>query len=261
MACPYSDWRLNNPKRPVENPKNWEMYTVGPGVVHMDGDLALWYARSRLHSSDFDRGRRQQELLRALYARALDLDVVPRLPELYTQMRESITTDISLNDLLSLAPLVAQLRSAHIRSFYINNKLVTPGWSPEGASVLYPNKREIQAMLEEALSTPRPADLEHLAQVVEVCNATSNPGWEFLAAERLHYAGYSTRPVASCSSSERSKTVLFDLTEQQSAEQAGAFAAQTNPAPSSLSGWSWAKITSPVSIQTGSRIDLFHITS
>jgi anionic cell wall polymer biosynthesis LytR-Cps2A-Psr (LCP) family protein len=29
----------------------------------MDGDLALWYARSRLTTTDFDRGRRQQQLL------------------------------------------------------------------------------------------------------------------------------------------------------------------------------------------------------
>ena len=29
----------------------WALYTVGPGLIHMDGDLALWYARSRKRSS------------------------------------------------------------------------------------------------------------------------------------------------------------------------------------------------------------------
>ncbi len=73
VACPYTDWRLIDPSYNPNVEANWWLYTVGPGVVHMDGDLALWYARSRQKSSDFDRGRRQQETLaRHLRARAAD---------------------------------------------------------------------------------------------------------------------------------------------------------------------------------------------
>ncbi len=55
VSCPYTDWRLIDPSLDPENENNWELYTTGPGLIHMDGDLALWYARSRQKSSDFDR--------------------------------------------------------------------------------------------------------------------------------------------------------------------------------------------------------------
>src|SRR5688500_663965 len=83
VSCPYTDWRLIDPSYDPENENNWHLYTAGPGFVHMDGDLALWYARSRQKSSDFDRGRRQQEVLRSLFTQALKSDTLSRIPELY----------------------------------------------------------------------------------------------------------------------------------------------------------------------------------
>jgi len=59
VSCAYTDWHLIDPSYNPEIEANWSLYTVGPGYIHMDGDLALWYARSRQKSSDFDRGRRQ----------------------------------------------------------------------------------------------------------------------------------------------------------------------------------------------------------
>ena len=46
----------------------------------MDGDLALWYARSRSKSNDFDRGRRQQEVLRSIFSQALRTDTLSKIP-------------------------------------------------------------------------------------------------------------------------------------------------------------------------------------
>ena len=39
---------------------------VGPGTVKLDSDWALWYARARYNSSDFDRMRRTQEVVQAV---------------------------------------------------------------------------------------------------------------------------------------------------------------------------------------------------
>ena len=71
VACPYTDWRLIDPSYDSNDPNNWAEYSVPSGMIHMNGDIALWYARSREASSDFDRGRRQQEVLRAMFAQAL----------------------------------------------------------------------------------------------------------------------------------------------------------------------------------------------
>jgi len=214
LACPYTDWRAINPKGNLENPNNWKLYTVGPGVVHMDGEFALWYARSRLRSNDFDRGRRQQEVLRSIYTKALQLDILPRIPELYQQLSEIVKTDIDLNDVLALAPMALKLDAPRIRSYYISSKFVKGWWTPQGASVLLPKREKLEPMLQEAMSPPDNEEDERLSIIVEVRNGTKNDDLQTLAAERLHYGGFETL-YSDQSVDESSKTKLYDLTGGQ----------------------------------------------
>ena len=127
-------------------------YTVYPGIVHMNGEMALWYARSRKTSSDFDRGRRSQEVLRALYTRALQTDSISKIPELYNDFSSSIITDLTLPNILQLSPLALHLNNADIRNYFIGPDYVTNWMTPGGASVLLPNGPAIQSMLQQALS-------------------------------------------------------------------------------------------------------------
>jgi LCP family protein required for cell wall assembly len=209
VFCPYTDWHLIDPSLDPNNENNWSQYTVGPGVVHMNGDLALWYARSRKMSSDFDRGRRSQEVLRALYTRALQTNSISKIPELYNDFSSAIITDLTLPDLLKLAPLALHLTNADIRSFYIGKDLVTSWMTPGGASVQLPNGPAIQSMLQQALAfAPRTPDATPLT--VEVRNGTANPGWDSLAAERLNYVGYDTR-LAAADRQDYPNSLLYDL--------------------------------------------------
>jgi polyisoprenyl-teichoic acid--peptidoglycan teichoic acid transferase len=207
VFCPYSDYPLvgDNP-----NPGNsTALVTVGPGVVHMDGTLALWYARARDKSSDFDRGRRSQEVMRALYTRALQTNSISKIPELYNDFSSAIITDLTLPDILKLAPLALHLNNADIRSYYIGHDMVTGWMTPGGASVQLPNGPAIQSMLQQALSfAPRTTDVEPLT--VEVRNGTANPGWDSLAAERLNYVGYNTR-LATADRQDYANSWLYDL--------------------------------------------------
>ena len=209
VFCPYTDWHLIDPSYDPNNADNWSLYTVGPGVVHMDGDLALWYARSRQKSSDFDRGRRSQEVLRALYGRALQTGAISKIPELYKDFSSSVITDLGLDTLLQLAPLALHLNNADIRSYYIGRDEVTAWMTPGGASVLLPNAPVIQSMLQQALSaSPRLA--AQSALTVEVRNGTANAAWDALAAERLNYAGYQAR-LAPADRQDYASSMLYDL--------------------------------------------------
>ena len=209
VYCSYTDWHLIDPSYDPNNVNNWSLYTVGPGIVHMDGDLALWYARSREMSSDFDRGRRSQEVLRALYARALKTDAIDKIPQLYNDFSSSVITDLKLNDLLQLAPLALHLNNANIRSYYIGRNDVTAWMTPGGASVQLPNGPVIQSMLQQALS-PSPRAAQDTALTIEIRNGTSNPAWDALAAERLNYAGYNTR-LAPADRKSYANSLLYDL--------------------------------------------------
>ena len=209
VYCAYTDWHLIDPSYDPENENNWALYTVGPGVVHMDGALALWYARSRKKSSDFDRGRRSQEVLRALYARGLQTNAIGKIPELYNEFISSVITDVSLGDLLQLSPLALHLKNADIRSYYIGRDDVSGWMTPGGASVLLPNGPAIQSLVQQALA-PSPKVEQTAAMTVEVRNGTTNQGWDSLAAERLNYAGYNTR-LALADRTNYPASLLYDL--------------------------------------------------
>ena len=209
VYCSYTDWHLNDPSLDPNNAKNWSVFTVGPGLIHMDGNLALWYARSREMSSDFDRGRRSQEVLRSLYARALKTDAISKIPQLYNDFSSSVITDLGLNDLLQLAPLALHLNNAGIRSYYIGHNDVSAWITPGGASVQLPNGPAIQSLLQDALSSS-PRAVQGTALTVEVRNGTANPAWDALAAERLNYAGYNTSLIPA-DRKNYSSSLLYDL--------------------------------------------------
>jgi anionic cell wall polymer biosynthesis LytR-Cps2A-Psr (LCP) family protein len=127
--------------------------TFLPGVRYMDGFTALCYTRMRKSSSDFDRLRRQQEVVMAIFNKAVSLDALSHLPDLYNQYVSLVDTDAGVDDLVPLIPLGAQVASdaSRIRRYAIDSNMAT-GWRVpySGASVQLPNRDAILAMLADA---------------------------------------------------------------------------------------------------------------
>jgi hypothetical protein len=121
----------------------------------------------------------------------MKLNVLPRVPELYGQLRENVKTDLDLEDILPLLPMVLDLNEADIRSYYITAGMVKPSFV-DGMYVQYPKTERILELVERFLSPPGPEDAARDTALIQVCNLSGNPGWDDLAAERLHYAGYET---------------------------------------------------------------------
>ena len=215
MACPFTEYRKVESEETGERER--VLVTLGPGIVPMDGDTALWYARSRLLSNDFDRGRRQQELLRAMYAKALQRNMISQAAKLFREFEGWITTDMQIGDILRLTPLALDIRAARIRSYFIAGPLVTPWITPSGGSVLLPNEAAIEAMLEEALGPPQAEEVVKLRTTVEIWNWSPNPDWDALAAERLHYAGFRTS-IFPPGGQQSETSLLYDLTGGQNPE-------------------------------------------
>jgi LCP family protein required for cell wall assembly len=129
--------------------------SVGPGIMHMDGDLALWYVRSRYSTSDFDRGRRAQEVMQALFARMISINALTRAPELYNQFVSAIDTNLDISTILPLLNLAAQLGDgSSVNRYTINTDHVTPWTTPSGGYVQLPNIEAIQAVLKQAMGLP-----------------------------------------------------------------------------------------------------------
>jgi anionic cell wall polymer biosynthesis LytR-Cps2A-Psr (LCP) family protein len=127
-------------------------YTVNPGTVHMDGDTALWYVRSRYSTNDFDRTVRQQEVVTALIKRLVSFDLVTKFPRLYKQFQDTIETNLTLNEITPLLPIADNFFRGEIGRFSIDSSYVSNWITPGGAQVLLPNKTAIQALLKVALN-------------------------------------------------------------------------------------------------------------
>lgn len=128
--------------------------SIGPGTVHMDGDMALWYVRSRKSTSDFDRTRRSQDVMKAAFVKLMNLNAIARLPDLYSAFKSSVETNLPLDVVISLGRFAPDLlsNSDNIHQYAIGPADVWAWVTPEGAQVLLPNPDKIQPLLSEALN-------------------------------------------------------------------------------------------------------------
>jgi polyisoprenyl-teichoic acid--peptidoglycan teichoic acid transferase len=130
-------------------------YTVYRGQVIMDGETALWYVRSRYSTNDFDRTRRQQEVVRAIFYKLLNINAITRAPQLYDTYKRSVSTNMALEDITPLLPVAAQLTdSSRIQQFFISPQQVTSWRTTAGAQVLLPNREAILEVMRQSLNVP-----------------------------------------------------------------------------------------------------------
>ena len=69
-------------------------YTFKPGVIHMDGELALRYARTRCDTNDYDRMARQRQLETAIFTQIKPSVIVARFQELASASTSLFKTDV-----------------------------------------------------------------------------------------------------------------------------------------------------------------------
>jgi len=131
---------------------NFGYYTIPAGQAHMDGSTALWYVRSRYTSNDFDRTRRQQEVIQALAARMISMNALESANEIYDIYRAYVTTNLTWTDIAPLIPVAIKIGDAsQIRHYFIGPAEVTPWVTSGGAQVLLPQQNAIMAVIRQML--------------------------------------------------------------------------------------------------------------
>ena len=90
-------------KQPFEEKNQWGYeFSLPAGKNHFDGETALYYTRSRYSSSDFDRSRRQQEVIFAIKEKALSLGILSnplKINILIASLKNNIETDFNILDI------------------------------------------------------------------------------------------------------------------------------------------------------------------
>jgi len=123
------------------------------GPQHMDGRTALAYCRSRLSTSDFDRARRQQRVLMALWKQAFTVETLAQAPHLWATFRDVFETDLTKGEAVRLAHLVYGVEAQHVRSARLDASTVKPWTTPGGAQVLLPQTDVIRGVILDLLSS------------------------------------------------------------------------------------------------------------
>jgi len=131
--------------------------TLQPGVQTLSGEIALAYARARnTAGSDFDRARRQQQVLLAVRDRILDFDLLPgliqRAPYIYYQAQQGIATNLTFDYLVKLAWLMKDIPAENIRRGVIGPEQVDISVSPDGQSILVYDPQAVRELRDDVFS-------------------------------------------------------------------------------------------------------------
>ena len=138
-----------------------EVLQIPAGRIHMDGELALKYVRTRHSDSDFGRLQRQQQVMLAIRDKALSIGSIDKVPEVVNAVGDSLATDLTLPEIVSLAKKWGQIPRESIHTYRIDETMIQPYITPQGGQVLQPDWDKIAAVvaqfLGEAPTTPQTA--------------------------------------------------------------------------------------------------------
>lgn len=115
---------------PAGSSQLYEIFYLEAGTQELDGETALKYVRSRHNTSDFDRARRQQQVLTALKDKAMSLGVLTspgRVKDLYYAVSSNFETDMELDEMLSLVDFAENLTGDSINSAVISDDATKMG--------------------------------------------------------------------------------------------------------------------------------------
>ncbi|MCC7451908.1 MAG: LCP family protein [Anaerolineae bacterium] len=212
VDCPLSDYKLASPTLDPNVESNYKWYTLPVGYHHMDGATALWYARSRYTTSDFDRSRRQQMVLRAIWRKLLARDLVSQLPTLWPEINKIVDTNLTLPDIAGLLPIATALDSARLHSYFLGPGQVKSWTTSEGAQVLLPQTKPIRDLVTLFYTPPIDNRLYTEQPSLQIYNGTAKKAWDKVAASRLSWEGFDAWDEGVADSTDYPRTVIYDYT-------------------------------------------------
>lgn len=167
--------RIDDPNYP-DAANGFIRVTFEPGCQVLDAERLLQYARTRHGNTDFARAERQQEVLRAVRETLLNLGGVTQFigqaPALWTALSSNIKTNLSLDDILRLGTLVAEIPRENFRFGVIDNLYVNLAKTSSGDDVLVLRANAVSLLLQQVFYPEENLTLSDLRSRAEAENAS-----------------------------------------------------------------------------------------
>lgn len=148
----------------------WPRVIIEEGEQHLDGNQALVFARSRAYvDGDFTRTANQRKLIMAIVNKVLALPVTD-LPGVIQSAASAVTTDLSVNDIISLAQQFKDEGDITIYSAMVPS---TTGYVGE-VSYVFADTESLKTMMKLVEAGEDPSSVTASASAYAQAEATSN---------------------------------------------------------------------------------------
>lgn len=195
---------------------------IPAGRHHMNGALALKYARTRHADSDYGRAARQQQVIVALKDKLSQpgqlAGLLPRLPGLALALANSVQTDMPIDKAIALARTVDQVDLKNPTRIVVDNTMGADGLDSKWGYVLRPDMNKLRAATTavfadlpsgvSAAETTRKAVKDERARVV-VLNGTPSAGLGASVADALTAAGYTIANLGNADRGDYAQTQII----------------------------------------------------
>ncbi len=209
----------------------FEALTFQEGWIHLDGETALKFVRSRHGSngegSDFARSARQQKVLLAIKDKVFSVSTFlnpARLNRILDTLKQNIATNMDVSEMLQLARAAKNLQEGQITHHVIDGSEDSPLYSTilNGSFVMLPKNDDWKPLqkIAEYIFVPKdgqsrfadaPESKPKFVKI-EIQNGTNVSGLAFRASQLLDGQGFDVVKVGNAVSRSYAHTVIYDLT-------------------------------------------------
>ncbi|MCL5407027.1 MAG: LCP family protein [Patescibacteria group bacterium] len=213
----YVEKDLSDPYYPADNMIDYSPFKISTGNHHLDGALALKYVRSRETTSDFDRSRRQQQVMAAVKEKILTLDILAnpkKVTDLINILGDHIRTNMQVDELYALWNASKSIDMTNVTNKVLDTSPNGPLTSSQDyrGYYIYPRKgidnfTELQLMAKNLFQAGSSSDIN--SAKVEILNGTSRSGTASTVSQYLKSYGYNVTKIDTARN-KVSKTIVYD---------------------------------------------------
>ncbi len=208
---------LYDPLYPADDGLRGKALYIEKGQQHMNGDTALRYSRSRETTSDFDRARRQQQVLVAIKDKVMSVDTFlnpKKIADIATALGNHLKTDFSVNEIPRGIEVFKGVDTNKIKNRVFDNSVagLLVDDSGEAGYILIPragiyNYSKLQAAVANIFDDN---SIQTENASISVLNGTSTSGLASKAATALTKAGYNVSDIATADNPAYTQTTVVD---------------------------------------------------
>jgi LCP family protein required for cell wall assembly len=214
VDCAIEGNRLISPDLDPQNPESYQVFRMDIGMHRMDSETALWYARARGSSTDMDRGRRQMEILTAIWRQARAANLFAQATDLVPRLLRIVETDMTAADLLGLVPLALSLDLNRVQHINLVYKQHFTQWytSDNGMFTWLPIPEAMTRAVQDLYTPPTRNRLYGEMPTVAISAIAPLLEYQQVAAERLMREGFAVTMLGTETAQRRDFTAIYDYT-------------------------------------------------